>query len=56
VIVVAIRNQACPASGFISVDEMTGDITAPFGLLEQRHNNYAHFTDIERTARMERET
>ena len=54
VIVVAILNQACRASGFIGVDEMTSDITAPFGFLEQRHNFFTHFSHIKGTAGMER--
>lgn len=40
--VVAIRNQARPASGFIGRHQMTGYITAPLGFFEQRDNIFAY--------------
>ena len=54
VIIVAIRNQACPASGFISVYQMTSYIAAPVGFLERRHDFFAHLARKYRTAGMER--
>ena len=54
VIMVAMRNQARPASGFIGVHQVTGCITAPFTSLEQRYNFFTHLAGKDWTAGMER--
>src|SRR5688572_14936462 len=53
VIVMAIRNQACPASGFISMYQMTSYIAAPVGFLEWRYDFFAHLAREYWTAGME---
>ena len=45
VIIMAIRNQACPASGFMSLYQMTGYFTAPVGFFKWRHNSFTHLTN-----------
>jgi hypothetical protein len=54
VIVVAMRNQARPASGFMRVHQMTGDITSPVRSLQRRHYVLAYLSDEHRAAGMER--
>jgi len=43
VIIMAIRNQACPASGFMGMYQVTSDLAAPFSALQRR---YDPFTDL----------
>jgi hypothetical protein len=38
VIVVAMRNQARPASGFIGLYQMAGDLAVPTGFFQLRRN------------------
>src|SRR5690349_2075136 len=56
VMVIAMRNQARPTSGFIMIHQVAGDITAPLCPLERRHDFFADFSQKEGTARMERAT
>jgi hypothetical protein len=56
VIVVAIRNQACPALGFMKLHQVTGYVTAPIALFERWHDFFAHLACKERAAGMERAT
>lgn len=54
VIIMAIRNHACPASGFMSLYQMTGYFTAPLGFFEWRHDSFTHLTNKGWAAGMER--
>src|SRR5688572_19558694 len=54
VIIMAIRNQACPASGFIGLYQMTSCLTTPVGFLEWRYDLFAHLACKDWTAGMER--
>jgi hypothetical protein len=53
VIVMAMRNQARPASGFISRHQMTSHITIPVRFLERRYDLFADLAHISRAAGME---
>jgi len=54
--VTAMRNQARPASGFMSLDQMAGGVTAPVSFLQRWHNLFAHLACKDRAAGMERAT
>src|ERR671918_2351936 len=54
VIIMAIRNQACPASGFIGLYQMTSRLAAPVGFLEWRYDVFAYLARKDWTAGMER--
>ena len=56
VISTAIRNQACPASGFIGMYQMTSHIAAPVGFLQWRDDFFAHLANKGWAAGVERAT
>src|SRR5688572_11369432 len=53
VIVMAMRNQARPASGFMSLHQMTSHVTAPIAFLERRYDLFAYLASKDRAAGME---
>jgi len=55
-IVIVIRNQARPASGFIDLHQMTSYFAAPVGFLERWHNFFTHLAHKGWATGMERTT
>ena len=56
VIVMAMRNQARPASGFMSMHQVTGNITSPVRSFQRRNHVLADLSHEHRTTGMERAT
>ena len=53
VMIVAMRNQARPASGFIGLHQVASYVAAPVGFLQRWYNFFTYFARKEWTAGME---